>query len=276
MKWFPEKSTFVNRVSVNNPSSNLDNPSGSGEGGSVVITVTDTGPGLSQNQLGIICTEGVQFNPNELQAGGGSGLGLWISRQIVDLHGGVMTVSSPGLGQGASFEIKLPLIISLESNIHSAVRTIIPKSSIPPNSQTHEEGGVVTPQELGYRPNRILIVDDAPSIRKMLGRILKSNNICYEEAENGQICVDKISEGAQFDLILLDYEMPVLNGPKTAKILRELGTKTFIIGVTGNVLPEDTRFFLEHGADAVLPKPLTLNSMLEVYDRLMVERNSSF
>jgi hypothetical protein len=75
----------------------------------VRITVKDDGAGLSPTQVGDICKEGVQFNANTLQAGGGSGLGLFIGKGIVEQHGGTMRVSSEGLGRGATFVIELPL-----------------------------------------------------------------------------------------------------------------------------------------------------------------------
>jgi signal transduction histidine kinase len=75
----------------------------------VRITVVDDGAGLSPAQVVDICKEGVQFNVNELQAGGGSGLGLFIGKGIVEQHGGTIQVSSDGLGRGATFVIELPM-----------------------------------------------------------------------------------------------------------------------------------------------------------------------
>jgi signal transduction histidine kinase len=77
--------------------------------GAMRITVVDDGAGLSPAQLNDICKEGVQFNANTLQAGGGSGLGLFIGKGIVEQHGGTMRVSSEGLGVGSTFLIELPL-----------------------------------------------------------------------------------------------------------------------------------------------------------------------
>jgi signal transduction histidine kinase len=71
--------------------------------GSVTIKVTDSGAGLSKQNLSQLFQEGVQFNANKLQAGGGSGLGLWISKGIVDLHHGLLSATSPGIGLGCTF-----------------------------------------------------------------------------------------------------------------------------------------------------------------------------
>jgi two-component system, sensor histidine kinase len=240
-----------------------------------VITVTDTGPGLSRDQLALICSEGVQFNPNELQAGGGSGLGLWISQQIIDLHGGTMLVSSPGLGLGATFEIKLPLlrIETLRQTINEE-RTLDPNHSL---GQLPSCPSFLSP--VSQHPKKILIVDDTPSNRKMLGRILKSNDIPFDEAEDGEVCLTMVATAtaasAPYDLILMDYEMPILNGPKATQRLRESGCRVIIIGVTGNVLQEDKDYFIQHGADAVLPKPVKIQVLLELFEKLAKERESA-
>jgi CheY-like chemotaxis protein len=242
------------------------------------ITVTDTGPGLSPEQLALICSEGVQFNPNELQAGGGSGLGLWISQQIIDLHGGKLTITSPGLGLGATFQIKLPIL-----RIETVFQTIDEERGLPSLSSVSPP---VLPTNLRCLPKRVLLVDDTISNRKMLGRILKTHHIPFDEAEDGEKCLEKVliaspaaasssssvSSSCPYDLILMDYEMPILNGPKATQRLRELGCRVIVIGVTGNVLQEDRDFFLRHGADAVLPKPVKINGLLEVFEKLAAER----
>ena len=142
------------------------------------------------------------------------------------------------------------------------------------------------------RRRRVLVVDDAQSNRKILMRLLQARGHHCEEAVNGQLAVyaveaslrsgsrDKLgsssadpktaadlrggdggageAEDGAFDTILMDFEMPVMNGPTATRRIREMGFAGTIVGVTGNVLHEDRQFFLSHGADAVLPKPLKL------------------
>jgi signal transduction histidine kinase/CheY-like chemotaxis protein len=118
-----------------------------------------------------------------------------------------------------------------------------------------------------FRNKRILVVDDAPSNRKMLVRVLaRSGHVC-DQAQDGQVAVDmvkKVSDGG-YDMILMDFEMPVMNGPTATRVLREMGCLCPIVGVTGNVLVADVDYFLSQGADAVLPKPLQLSALEEVW-----------
>jgi CheY-like chemotaxis protein len=249
------------------------------------VTVTDNGVGLSGDQLGHLFGEGVQFNPNELQAGQGSGLGLYISRGLAVQHGGTLTATSAGLGQGSTFTLQLPLYRrALPTTAELALR------SQGPNHTASRLSGDLMVGFQGYRSpplrsetksptsestnrrhsdsHRVLVVDDAVSNRKMLVRLLKSRGYACEQAENGQQAVDMYRDfcerNVQVETVVMDYEMPVMNGPTATRALRELGCDALIVGVTGNLLPEDVRFFKEHGADAVLGKPLDIRAFEEL------------
>jgi len=117
-------------------------------------------------------------------------------------------------------------------------------------------------------PPRVLVVDDAVSNRKMLIRLLKTRGYECDQAEDGQQAIDvyRALQGKRepVDIIVMDYEMPVMNGPTATKKLRYLGCTCLIVGVTGNLLPEDVDFFKEQGADAVLGKPLNVKAFEEV------------
>jgi CheY-like chemotaxis protein len=151
--------------------------------------------------------------------------------------------------------------------------------------------------ELGppsFRPSlRILIVDDATSIRRILDRALTAQGHSCSTASNGQECIDLITKrstqqssaasfsaiemvtprACHFDLILMDSEMPIMNGPTATKIIRSMGFQQLIIfGVTGNVLPDDVNMFLSHGVDAVIGKPMNIERMWQEYDRIVKDK----
>ncbi|KAJ1425873.1 hypothetical protein B484DRAFT_464385 [Ochromonadaceae sp. CCMP2298] len=220
----------------------LDNP----RAGAVRITVQDDGAGLSPAQVGDICKEGVQFNANTLQAGGGSGLGLFIGKGIVEQLGGTMRVSSEGLGKGAQFVIELPLFKSDD-----------PTPSV---SEVQQEDAIMLLVPLVPVNKYLLVVDDATSNRKLLVRILKNKGYLCSEAGDGQQALDVYRQmcvdGTPPCAVLMDYEMPVMNGPTATKQLRETGCGSYIVGVTGNVMQADIDVFIQHGANAVLAKPL--------------------
>ncbi|KAJ1401950.1 CheY-like superfamily, partial [Ochromonadaceae sp. CCMP2298] len=105
---------------------------------------------------------------------------------------------------------------------------------------------------------RVLVVDDSGLSRKVLCRLLKNNGFSTAEAVDGGSTQGSGKESLHdFHLILMDFEMPRMNGPTATKTLRDMGCDLPIVGVTGNVLADDLQFFMEHGLNFVLTKPLT-------------------
>ena len=255
--------------------------------GLLQLKVTDTGAGMSNEQLGELFNEGVQFNVNKLQAGQGSGLGLYIARGIVEQHGGTLTAASDGLGQGTTFTVTVPLYRILETapeprsvpfgnddintssttrSDHSGHHNLV-HADTPP---TNEEGEKL----------RILVVDDALTNRKLLMRLLHNRGHDCDGAKDGVEAVKMVvaameesrsssttgSSSKMYDSILLDYEMPEMDGPTAARKIRELGCDAFIVGITGNVLPEDVTYFQNSGANCVMPKPINMESLEGIWD----------
>ena len=235
--------------------------------GSVKIFITDSGAGLSEEQLAHICTEGMQFNANQLQAGGGSGLGLYISKGLAEQHGGTLTASSEGLGKGATFTLELPVrrtnkyLPCPSSNLSLSVTTTHEDGAVPVPMSEAEPAPAQEPEPV--RQMNVLVVDDATSNRKLLMRILSAKGYnCYgaEDGEKGvQAFINLQAENIVLDAVVMDFEMPVMNGPTATKKLRELGCTCFIAGVTGNVLPADVDYFKAHGANTVIAKPLNID-----------------
>jgi len=218
--------------------------------GDLVLSVKDTGAGMSAEQVKKLFRKGVQFNVNELQHGNGSGLGLYISKGIVEQHEGQLSCDSEGLGMGTVFTMIVPVYD-------------IPKTDVDYDLEQSQFDAAFEDAKL-----RILIVDDALSNRKLLGRLLSKKGHKSDQAEDGDIAVDMVKEaeklGNPYDIVLLDYEMPKMSGPEAASIMRKNGSDVFIAGVTGNIMPEDTDYFHRCGANAILPKPFKIAALEEL------------
>ena len=232
--------------------------------GSVRISVADTGVGLSSEQLGLVFQEGVQFDPSRLQQGGGSGFGLCITKEIVERHGGIIYAESPGPGLGSNFLCEIPLFESVKA---------CDDQQAWPRGSGGGEGAYSNPasSQQSRDHHHILVVDDVALTNKMLVRLLERAGHTCIAAGNGQEAVDayvankmsvesatKYDHVLPIDTILMDFEMPILNGPTATKRLREMGCDAYIFGVSGNVLTEDVALFKAHGADHVIPKPVNL------------------
>lgn len=169
-----------------------------------------------------------------------------------------------------------------ENNENKENKSSSPKFKFQSQSQSHS-----------FSPLHILIVDDVKSNRKLLERTLVNQGHKCDVTCDGKECVDLMAtqlklisskekereerereERYLYDLILMDSEMPNMNGPTATKLIREMGfEQLIIIGVTGNMLPEDVEMFINHGADAVLGKPLKMELLWKEYNRIIQIKN---
>jgi signal transduction histidine kinase/CheY-like chemotaxis protein len=309
--------------------------------GKLRFSVTDTGCGISDANQVRLFKEIVQFNPELLQAGGGSGLGLWITSSIVQMHNGSVQAFSAGAGKGSTFTVEIdmhrlvnracspdpspspshrpPPETGHSPSVHSprvcssndtprphdssTARDTEPLS--PPNTSpwgsTQDESSplprrmhprvilVEGATERGYRTpgdrpdgamsldyslkhdvvHDILVVDDSTLNRKLLCKVLKSSGYSCEEAADGLCAVDKVkwkmaSKSGNYDVILMDFVMPKMDGPAATQAIRALGYSGPIFGLTGNALSSDMKYFTDHGANAVLAKPFDFTTFKQL------------
>jgi CheY-like chemotaxis protein len=261
--------------------------------GCMKLTIRDEGPGLTKPQIEHIFEENTQFNVNELQGGQGSGLGLYIAKGIVNHHEGNIHVSSKGLGHGTTFTITLPLYEQQEQQQLLQVAEKLDGDISVVHKDQHSDRMITTEttsmfdltsvsvdEELGAIPTttaypsaspqqgrqqqrslNILIVDDSITNRKLLSRVLTNHGHNCDQASNGLEAYEMTSS-CKYDCILMDYEMPVMDGPTAvSKIRHTFQEAVLIVGITGNMLPEDVQHFTSCGADCVLSKPVRFDDL---------------
>jgi len=269
-----------------------------------VIEVADTGVGISLENQAKLFKDIVQFNPGKLQAGGGSGLGMYISHSIMTQLEGSMSVHSEGEGLGTTFTIKLPIIPVKSCPRASLARQNSGKSpQIEVGGQPFSTAEVDTSNSGDAREEKeeasytmdILVVDDAVSNRKMLCRMIQVPLNCRcDEAGDGKQAVELVKQrlliAAQgsgdtpasiaqsstgrnrnkpYDVVLMDYTMPNMTGPEAAKAMRNNGYKGLIIGITGHADEQAEKTFLSNGANRVLVKPVELTLIKTALEELM-------
>lgn len=243
--------------------------------GEIKLSLKDSGVGMTHSQAQSAFGQGVQFDANVLQDGKGSGLGLYIAKGIVEQHGGTLSAASDGVNHGSTVTMVLPAFDTTTCTESTAATGTVRVKENTPRPRRHqveqeERTEKLDLSEAGESPAslhklRALVVDDAPMNRKLLSRLLEKRGWTCDSAEDGKVCLDMVTvamdQEAPYDCILLDYEMPVMNGPETAKHLRAIGCNSCVVGVTGNVLPDDVSYFVSCGVASVFYKPVNLDEL---------------
>jgi signal transduction histidine kinase/AmiR/NasT family two-component response regulator len=240
------------------------------ETGLVRFTVSDTGVGFDDAEKSRIFGRFQQADGSITRRFGGTGLGLAISRDLAELMGGTLDCRSQP-GEGATFWFDLPLP---ESEIVQPVegdRTSSGQGSA--DSAEVEDGHTL----------RILLADDHPANRKVVEIMLAESDVELIPVENGQEAVDRFEASFagpdQFDLILMDMQMPVMDGLTATAAIRTLEAshgrvRTPIIMLTANALAEHVAAGQEAGADGHLAKPITLATLFAAIDKALAGGSS--
>jgi CheY-like chemotaxis protein len=176
------------------------------------------------------------------QNSGGTGLGLAVVYGIILNHRGFLEVESVE-GKGSTFQIYLPIEAPKTSNLEQEIA-----------------GG--TPAVFPCGTERILIVEDEASLRELLCSILEPRGYKILTAADGTRAVDVLmSEPATIDAVLLDLNLPQLNGVDVYKTLRRLRPEAKVIIISGNITPETRRELNLHGQPEFLPKPYQIEEL---------------
>jgi len=207
----------------------------------VEIHVKDDGIGIAEPDLDRVFEDFFTQDDSFARKTEGTGLGLGIVRRIADAMGGDISVTST-LGEGATFSLKLPIPASEP-----------PEDAEPPAPKMADAVEQNTTDML-----KVLVVEDNQINRDVVRAMLTREGHIVEEAHDGQSGVEKASE-KEFDLILMDISMPVLDGREATRKIRAgkgASAKSPIVALTAHVLPENVSEFLGLGMQDVLPKPL--------------------
>ncbi|MDQ6618967.1 MAG: PAS domain S-box protein [Pseudomonadota bacterium] len=209
--------------------------------------ISDTGIGIPDEKLSAVFERFTQADSSTTRRYGGSGLGLTISKRLVELMGGRITVES-GVGKGSVFSFAVPL----------EVWTGAPRGEIVP---------VGTGPELPLPPLRILLVEDSRDNRTITIAYLQDTPYRVEVAENGAVAYEKFTVG-RYDLVLMDRQMPVMDGLTATRAIREWEqsnqrTPTPIIALTASALRGDQEKFFAAGCTAFLTKPIKQEVLLQ-------------
>ena len=215
---------------------------------SLILTVIDTGIGISADQQKIIFDRFTQANDSLCQKQGGAGLGLAISQKLTQAMGGQLIVKS-ALGRGSIFSCHLPM----------------PPAAPSDRRRLRLDASLILPED--FPKLKILIVDDIKENVDVIKMYLKDYPVQTQTAEDGEEALEYFAADV-FGIILMDIRMPVMDGITATKKIRDMEklratTQQIILAVTAHAFQEQKNKFLRAGFDGVLAKPFFKRELIQ-------------
>ena len=231
----------------------------------LVFEVSDTGQGMTEDELSRIFDMYTRFNLEVNQSVAGTGLGMSILKNLLDLMGGEIVMESEP-GKGSRFTVKLP-----QGRLDSA---ILGADLVQSLYQFELYGDrllrrvLITRESMPY--GSVLIVDDVESNIVVARGLMLPYELQIDTAQSGFEAIEKIESGHVYDLILMDHMMPRMDGMEAMKIMKAMGYNHPIVALTANAVIGQAEIFIQNGFDDFLSKPIDirqLNNLLNRYIR---------
>lgn len=219
------------------------------------MAVVDSGIGIADKDKNKLFIRFSQVDASDTRKYGGSGLGLVITKQIVELMGGNITVQSQE-GLGSTFIVEIPL-------------KLLKATETTPESDVSKDPAVFS--IVGHRRARILVAEDEPVNQQVIGKLLGMAGYSYDIAENGAKAVELFKQ-KDYQAALFDVQMPVMDGLAATQEIRDIEAREDrsrlpIIAVTARAMFGDKERILEAKLDDYIAKPYNLNDVVEILNK---------
>ncbi|MCL2203064.1 MAG: ATP-binding protein [Defluviitaleaceae bacterium] len=231
----------------------------------LVITVSDTGLGMSAEQLAIVFDDYTRFHEREKSNVSGTGLGMSIVSNLVHMMDATIEMESE-VGVGTTVTVSIPQKIATQDMLGKEAAQKLQQYEI--YAHKVEKRRKFVPEPMPY--GRVLVVDDMQANLYVAQGLLAFYALHVETCNSGKEAIDKIKQGNVYDIVFMDHMMPGINGPEAMKILRDMGYTHPIVVLTANALVGQEEEYIKNGFDAFLSKPIMtdrLNAILNKYIR---------
>ena len=220
----------------------------------LVFQVVDSGIGMSGQELARLYRPFVQADVSTTRKYGGTGLGLYISKQLADMLGGQIEVwSAPG--KGSRFSLSVPVGTQpRESEMLTCDRDF---------DDFQRPAFQITAVDVPNLNGRVLVAEDGADNQRLLGCYLRAAGVEFDVVGNGRLAVEH-ALAHEYALVLMDIQMPVMDGVAATEMLRRSSYRGPIVAVTANVMQDDVALYRKSGCTDVLAKPIDRTRFYEV------------
>jgi len=234
---------------------------------SLFFRISDSGQGIAKEDLVTLFDEYARFNMKKNVNVAGAGLGLSITKRLIDLMGGQISVESEP-EKGTIFTVQIP---------QKRVGTAVIGSAFEENFKSERQEYNLKSNKVQftreYMPyGKVLIVDDVETNLYVAKGLLIPYGLTVETVTSGFDAIERVKTGNSYDIIFMDHMMPQLDGMETTKFLRESGYKQPIVALTANAVAGQAEMFLANGFDAFIPKPIDMGELNTVLNELIRDR----
>jgi CheY-like chemotaxis protein/anti-sigma regulatory factor (Ser/Thr protein kinase) len=237
---------------------------------SLMFTVRDTGQGMTQDQIQKLFDEYTRFNMQANRITEGTGLGMSITKNLLDLMGGSITVESEP-GKGSIFTVHIPQGVTDSGVLDEEVIENLKHFRF--SSMAKMKTAQIVREPMPY--GSVLIVDDVGTNLYVAKGLLAPYELTIDIAESGPETIEKIKAGKVYDIVFMDHMMPEMDGVETTKILREMGYSRPIVALTANAVMGQAEMFLSNGFDDFISKPIDIRELNAVLNKMIRDKRLS-
>jgi PAS domain S-box-containing protein len=245
----------------------LKQESATGRPSRLEFRVIDTGPGIDPESVRKLFNPFMQADSSTTRKFGGTGLGLALSRRLARSMGGDLILEQSSLGAGSSFLIIIPLVLSQPQQLSSSDEDHY-NEVIEANKTALEKA---RRYNRGLKGIKVLLAEDSVDNQELIMRMLNKQGITAELADDGAQAVEKALRDS-YDIVLMDMQMPKLDGYSATRKLRRAGFEGPILALTANAMRSDREKCMAAGCDEYLTKPIDPSKLIELIGS-MVDSN---
>ena len=232
----------------------------------LIISINDTGMGMTKEQLKAIHYDYTRFHEREFRAIGGTGLGMSIVYNLAQMMDAQIDLKSE-VGQGTRIIVRIPQkVVSDEVLGKETARNLQQFDS----SRLDSKRFKFVPEPMGY--GRVLVVDDVEANLYVAKGLLNFYELNIETCESGYAAIELIKEGRVYDIVFMDHMMPGMSGAETMQVLRDIGYDHPIVALTANALIGQAEEFIALGFDDFIAKPIQTKQLNSVLTRFIRDK----
>ncbi|MDR0466709.1 MAG: response regulator [Deltaproteobacteria bacterium] len=233
----------------------------------LVCKVSDTGQGMTPEQIEQLYDEYTRFNPDTNRTTSGTGLGMAITQHFVQMMNGDISVESE-VGRGTTFTVRLMQEGVGTEEMGQELTNSLKRNTFSGFAQAQKAQIKREPMPYG----KVLLVDDVETNLYVAKLLLAPYRLQVETASNGLQAVEKIKSGQEYHLVFMDHMMPVMNGMEATARIRGLGYERPVVALTANALAGHSQMYLANGFDGFLSKPIDVRELNALLNRLVRDK----